>query len=80
VLEAWLRRTIEAFAGRVLAVDLAVALEWGRMAATRPVSTVDGLLAATARVHDLTLVTRDEAAVAGLGARVLNPWRHRTSR
>ena len=49
-------------------------LEWGCLNAIRPVPVIDGLLAATAKVHGLTLVTRNEADVAGLGAAVLNPF------
>jgi hypothetical protein len=57
-----------------LPVDRAVADEWGRMAAKRPVSTIDALLAATAKVYGLTLVTRNVADVADLGAEVLDPF------
>jgi len=55
-------------------VDAAVADEWGRMSAIRPVPVIDALLAATAKAHGLTLVTRNEADVAGLGVQVLNPF------
>ena len=70
----WLGAFTQAFGERALAIDAAVADEWGRMSATRRVSVVDGLLAATAKVHDPTLVTRNEADVEGLGAKVLNPF------
>ena len=46
----------------------------GRLIVPDPVPTVDGLLAATALVHDLTLVTRNVKAVAGTGVRLLNPF------
>jgi predicted nucleic acid-binding protein len=65
------------FGDRVLPIDQAIADEWGRMSARRPVSTVDGLMAATARVHRMTLVTRNLADVADLGADVLNPFDYR---
>jgi toxin FitB len=42
----------------------AIVDQWGRLSAMRPVSTVDGLLAATALVHDLTFVTRNVQHVA----------------
>ncbi len=74
-LERWLRDVTAAFNGRVLGIDDSVADQWGRMGAIRPIPTIDGLLAATALIHRLTLVTRNEADVAGLGARVLNPFR-----
>lgn len=73
-LERWLETVAQAFGERVLPVDAAVAEEWGRMSARRPVSTVDALLAATAKVHGLILVTRNVADVQGLGAEVLNPF------
>ena len=74
VLEAWLDGLVVQFGERVFAIDRDVTDQWGRMRATRPIPTVDGLLAATARVHGLTLVTRNAADVAGLGASVLNPF------
>lgn len=73
-LEAWLSAAREAFAGRILPVDDAVADEWGRMSASRPVPTVDALLAATAKVHRMTLVTRNTSEIAGLGARLIDPF------
>jgi toxin FitB len=76
-LERWLRQVETAFDTRVLGVDNAVSDQWGRMSAIRSVPVVDGLLAATAAVNGLTLVTRNERDVAGLGARVLNPFRRR---
>jgi toxin FitB len=73
-LEAWLEDVAAAFGDRILPVDHAVADEWGRMSAHRPVAVIDGLLAATAKVHRITLVTRNAKDVEGLGARVLNPF------
>lgn len=73
-LEAWLVAVAAAFGERILPIDRAVGDQWGRMCALRPLSTIDGLLAATAKVHRMTLVTRNEADVAGLGADVLNPF------
>jgi len=73
-LEAWLGDVIAGFGDRVLPVDTAVADEWGRMNAVRPVPVIDALLAATAKANGLTLVTRNEADVAGLDVDVLNPF------
>lgn len=73
-LETWLGEVVAAFGERVLAIDGAVADAWGRMAALRSVPAIDGLLAATAKVHGLTLVTRNASGVSGLGASVLNPF------
>ena len=79
-LERWLRDVEAAFAGRILGIDNAVADQWGRMSAIRPVPVIDGLLAATALTNGLTLVTRNDRDVAGLGAAVLNPFRGTESR
>ena len=76
-LEAWLRRVIEEFSGRILSVDTQVADSWGQLSAIRPVPVVDGLLAATAVAHGFTLVTRNVSDVEGLGVRVLDPFRAR---
>lgn len=73
-LERWLTELERSFGDRVLPVTTAVADRWGRLCALRPTSTTDGLLAATALVHDLTLVTRNLADVAHTGARLLNPF------
>jgi predicted nucleic acid-binding protein len=74
-LERWLQAVVSAFEGRVLGIDNAVADQWGRMCAIRPVPVVDGLLAATALVNGLTLATRNDREVAGLGAAVVNPFK-----
>ena len=73
-LEGWLAAIGTSFAERILPIDQAIADEWGRMSAKRPVSTIDALLAATAKVSDMTLVTRNSVDVADLGAEVLNPF------
>jgi predicted nucleic acid-binding protein len=73
-LENWLRDVKAAFIGRVLGIDDAVSDQWGRMSAIRPVPAIDGLLAATALTHGLTLATRNDRHVVGLGASVLNPF------
>ena len=74
-LERWLREVEAAFNGRVLGIDNAVSDQWGRMSAIRPLPTIDGLLAATALTNGLTLVTRNDRDVAGLGATVFNPFK-----
>lgn len=73
-LGTWLSRVEAAFEGRVLGVDNAVCDRWGRLCALRRVPVIDGLLAATAIVHKLSLVTRNERDVAGLGAAIINPF------
>jgi toxin FitB len=74
-LERWLRQVEAAFGSRVLGIDNAVSDQWGRMSAIRPIPVIDGLLAATAMTNGLTLVTRNDRDIAGLGAKVLNPFR-----
>jgi predicted nucleic acid-binding protein len=74
-LERWLREVKVAFQGRVLGIDDAVADQWGCMSAIRSVPVIDGLLAATALTYGLTLVTRNDRDVEGLGATVLNPFK-----
>ena len=74
-LERWLREVEAAFDGRVLSIDNTVSEHWGRMSAIRPVPVVDCLLAATALSNGLTLVTRNDRDVAGIGVTVLNPFK-----
>lgn len=74
VLEDWLGAVMSGFGDRILPVDAAVAEEWGRINGIRSVPVIDALLAATAKVNDLTLVTRNAADVAGLEVAVLNPF------
>ena len=73
-LERWLRAVTHAFRGRILPIDQAVADEWGRMSALRTVPSIEGQLAATARIHGLVLATRNVADVRGLGADVASPF------
>jgi predicted nucleic acid-binding protein len=72
-LEHWLAALTDGFADRILPVDQAVADRWGRLNVPDPVPTVDGLLAATALVHGLTLVTRNTRDVSRTGAPFLDP-------
>ena len=74
-LERWLQEVETAFDGRVLGIDNAISDQWGRMSAIRPVPVIDGLLAATASVNGLTLVTRNDRDVDGLGVTILNPFK-----
>ena len=74
VLDAWLSELLKTFVDRMLPVGLEVATECGRMAAAGQPPLIDGLLAATARAHRLTLVTRNVADVARTGVTVVNPF------
>ncbi|MDH3472205.1 MAG: type II toxin-antitoxin system VapC family toxin [Rhodospirillales bacterium] len=74
-LESWLEQVRLAFAERILEIDQRIADEWGRLGAGDPLPMVDGLLAATAKVHGLTLVTRNLADVAQTGVSALDPFK-----
>jgi len=79
-LGSWLNHDLLIrFADRILDVDQAVADRWGRLvaaavAAKQLLPVIDGLLAATAIHHNLTLVTRNAKDVALTGVPVINPW------
>lgn len=64
----------ERLAGRILPVDDRAAQTWGRLSARRTLPVADSLIAATALVHGLTVVTRNTRDFDGLGVPVLNPW------
>lgn len=78
----WLEKDLLVrFEGRILPLDLDMALEWGFMSAAtesrgKPAPVVDALLAVTAIVRNLTLVTRNVKDFAGFPVKVLNPWNH----
>lgn len=80
-LDQWLRGELALrFEGRIVLIDGAIADEWGRLVARqeargRPITATDGLIAATARVHALTLVTRNATDFQVSVKAVLNPWK-----
>ncbi|BCG85190.1 ribonuclease VapC [Mesorhizobium sp. 113-3-9] len=73
-LDLWLRELRRDNADRILAVTEDVALTWGRITAGRTRGSADILIAATALVHDLILVTRNVADFDDTGVTVFNPW------
>jgi hypothetical protein len=73
-LEQWLSRLTELFSDRILPIDVAVADRWGALNVPDPLPTVDGLLAATALMHGLTLVTRNTRDVARTGVTLIDPF------
>jgi hypothetical protein len=74
VYEAWLATLRRDYADRILPVTAQIAEEWGRLNAGDPLPVIDGLLAATARVHGMLLVTRNTDDFARTGVRLLNPF------
>jgi predicted nucleic acid-binding protein len=75
-LRVWIdERILPRFEGRVLPVDAAVALRCAGLHVPDPRAERDALIAATALVHGLTIVTRNVADFAPTKARLLNPWR-----
>jgi predicted nucleic acid-binding protein len=79
-LESWLQVDLRSrFQDRILPIHAAIADRWGTISAIaaakgKPVPVIDGLLAATALHHNLTLVTRNSSDVSGTGVPTLNPW------
>ena len=79
-LEQWLDETLRRwFEGRILPVSEPIAERWGILAGEcqlkgRPLKVADGLIAATALQHDLTVVTRNVKDFSGLGVTVFDPW------
>lgn len=73
-LDSWLARLIDGYRNRIVPVDATIAEQWGRMSVPDPLPVVDGLLAATAKVRGLTLVTRNVGDVARTGVAVVNPF------
>ena len=75
IFRAWLNaHVLPAFSGRILAVDSAVALRSARLHVPNPRPVRDGLIAATALVHGMTVVTRNVADFEPTGVPILNPW------
>jgi len=75
MLRVWLDQfVLPAFSGRVLPVDTAVAQRCAALHVLDPRSERDAVIAATALVHNMTVVTRNVADFAATGAPLLNPW------
>jgi len=76
VFARWLGELRNRFVDRILPVDARVADEWGRLNASASRNTVDSLIAATARVHELTVVTRNTKDFQSCDVLLLNPWEY----
>jgi predicted nucleic acid-binding protein len=77
MLDRWLTILRKNYASRILPVTLQIAERWGPLNVPDRLPLIDGLLAATALVHDLTLVTRNTRDVAPTGVRLFNPFENR---
>ncbi|WP_230625811.1 type II toxin-antitoxin system VapC family toxin [Cupriavidus necator] len=75
VLRAWLdNHVLPAFAGRILPIDTAVAQRSARLHVPDPQPLRDGLIAATALVHGMTVATRNVSDFVASRVALLNPW------
>jgi len=73
-LATWLVRLERAYRGRILPIDASVTETWAHFNAIRTLPVIDSLMAATAAVHGLTLVTRNVADLEGVDVPSLNPF------
>lgn len=73
-LALWFQGIRNGYANRIIDIDERVALEWGRISSARTRGDADGLIAATAMVHEFIVVTRNVADFNDTGVTVLNPW------
>jgi predicted nucleic acid-binding protein len=75
LLRSWIdHRVLSTFSGRIPPVDTAVAQTCARLHVPDPPAERDALIAATALVHKLTVVTRDVADFRPMGVDLVNPW------
>lgn len=75
LLRNWMNKhVLPAFEGRILSVDLAVAQQSAALHVPKPCPVREGLIAATALVHGLTMVTRNVADFELCGVKLINPW------
>lgn len=73
-LMRWLDSVVKGHAGRILAIDEEVAGLWGELNVPNPVPVVDGLIAATAKAHGLTVATRNTKDIVKTGVACVNPF------
>lgn len=74
ILELWYRGLLPFYGDKILPINLETAEKWGELGIHQPLSTADGLIAASALVHDLTLATRNVSDFGPHGVRVINPF------
>ena len=79
-LNQWVKEDLyHRFKNRVFNINMEEVNRWGKILATaekngKPLPAIDSLIAATARVHDLSIVTRNTQDMEGSGVEVFNPW------
>jgi len=75
ILRSWINRSVlTSFVGRILPIDVEIAQRTAALHVPDPQPERDALIAATALVHNLTVVTRNTADFASTGVLTLNPW------
>ena len=83
-LNQWVKEDLSnRFKNRVLNISMKEVNKWGEVLATAeengtPLPAIDSLIAATAQVHDLTVVTRNTKDMKGTGAELTNPWEYQS--
>lgn len=79
LLDTWLATVMRDYAPNILGVDADVGQLWGHLRAPNPQHELDKLIAATALIHDLTVVTRNVGDFATTGVRLVNPFAERAA-
>ena len=74
-LEVWLEALVRDHGDRIIPIDREIASEWGKLNVPAPLPVIDSLLAATAKVHGLTLATRNIRDIERTGVKCLNPFK-----
>lgn len=74
-LESWLTSILEEYKDNILGIDIETALLWGKMRVPNPQHALDKLIAATALIYDLTVVTRNIKDFENTGVSLLNPFK-----
>lgn len=84
-LNHWINEDLlHRFKNRALDISLAEVNQWGKVLAKaekmgNPLPAIDGLIAATALVHDFAVVTRNTKDMKASGVELINPWKHNTN-